>query len=149
MKTSRSLRSSAKAVNKSLTTSRVNDILTTMTESLSGAVDALVTNVRDLLDSSSPDVRLAALRHLAVGVDQLEKGVVAYTAKTNLMTWAEIGNVYEVSRQAVHRRFADATVLSPEGFEAFVAELEHDDDDEPVEALIKAAHQASLNVKIR
>jgi hypothetical protein len=43
---------------------------------------------------------------------------VLLDAQAEGMTWAEIGNVYGVSRQAAHRRFSDETVVPADYFDA-------------------------------
>ena len=40
------------------------------------------------------------------------------------MTWAEIGGVYGVSRQAAHRRFSDDTVVPADFFDALLRNLD-------------------------
>jgi hypothetical protein len=49
---------------------------------------------------------VSAAHHLALGIGALERDVVL-DAQESGMTWAEIGEVYGVSRQAVHRKFTD------------------------------------------
>lgn len=98
----------------------------------------LVKNVSDLLDSADPRTRVRAMSHLAAGVEELEKRVV-HEAHESGMTWNQIGNVYGVSRQAVHRRFAE-TVVPAEFFDELLAAL--DEPDEVVDTLARAAKQA-------
>lgn len=99
-------------------------------------VQTLVANVRDLLASPSARDRVRAVRHLAAGVEILERRIL-HDAQTSGMTWAEIGSVYGVSRQAAHRRFADETVVPADYFDALVKELE--EQAEVVPALAQAA----------
>jgi hypothetical protein len=86
-------------------------------------VDTLVTNVRDLLESPNARDRVRAVHHLAVGVDALQRQVLL-DAQSSGMTWAEIGNVYGVSRQAAHRRFSDDTLVPAGYFDAPLSDLE-------------------------
>jgi hypothetical protein len=99
-------------------------------------VDTLLTNVRDLLDSPNARVRVRAVHHLAAGVAGLERRVLL-DAHASGMTWAEIGDVYGVSRQAAHRRFSDETVVPPDVFDGLLKEL--DEEAEVVPALAQAA----------
>lgn len=98
----------------------------------------LVANVSDLLDSADQRARVAAVNHLATGIEQLERRVVL-EAHDSGMTWGQIGKVYGVSRQAVHRRFAE-TVVPEEGFDELLASL--DEPGEVVDALARAAKRA-------
>jgi hypothetical protein len=102
-------------------------------------VDTLVENVRDLLDSSGAPDRVRAVHHLAAGIKALERRVLL-DAQASGMTWAEIGSVYGVSRQAAHRRFSDETVVPADYFDALLKEL--DADGEVVAALARAADRA-------
>ena len=99
-------------------------------------VDTLLTNVRDLLDSPKARDRVRAIHSLAAGVAGLERRVLL-DAQASGMTWAEIGGVYGVSRQAAHRRFSDVTVVPADYFDGLLKEL--DDDGEVVPALAHAA----------
>lgn len=101
--------------------------------------DTLLTNVRDLLESPNARDRVRAVRHLATGVQALERRVLL-DAQAAGMTWAEIGSVYGVSRQAAHRRFSDETVVPADYFDALLKEL--DEDAEVVPALAQAAKRA-------
>lgn len=56
------------------------------------------------------------------------------------MTCAEIGNVYGVSCQAAHRRFAHETVISSDHFDELLKEL--DEPPQVVQALARAAKRA-------
>lgn len=58
-----------------------------------------------LLAHPAPMIRVMAVRLLMHGVHALEHRVVL-DAHGSGLTWAEIGDEYGVSRQAVHRRFA-------------------------------------------
>lgn len=111
------------------------------TDARSAADDlkTLVKIVSDLLDSTDQRTRVAAVNHLAAGVEQLEKRVV-HEAHESGMTWDQIGKVYGVSRQAVHRKFAE-TVLPAEFFEELLAAL--DEPGEVIDALARAAEQAN------
>lgn len=119
-----------------------------MAETLGESVDVLVSRVRASLDSSDPEERLTAMRQLALGVSFLERGVIADAAQSEL-TWAAIGSIYGVSRQAAHRKFSDDTVLTTAGFDAFLAELDADDEHEVSEPLLKAAYRASGSIQRR
>ena len=101
--------------------------------------ETLLVNVKDLLASSSPRDRVRAIHHLAVGVAALERQVLL-DAQASGMTWADIGAIYGVSRQAVHRRFADETVVPADYFDALVEDL--DSEPEVVPTLAQAAKRA-------
>lgn len=101
--------------------------------------DTLLTNVRDLLDSPNARDRVRAIHALAAGVEALERQVLL-DAQAAGMTWAEIGGVYGVSRQAAHRRFSDDTVVPADYFHALLKEL--DEPGEAVPALARAAKRA-------
>jgi hypothetical protein len=72
--------------------------------------NTLLANISELLDSPDPSVRVRAIHHLAAGVNTLERQVLL-DAQSAGLTWAQIGEVYGVSRQAAHRRFSDQTVV--------------------------------------
>ena len=112
--------------------------------SLADEVDALVTNVRELLGSSDPRDRGRAVHHLATGAGLLERQVL-HDAQASGMTWAEIGRIYGVSRQAVHRKFASDTVVPADFFDGLMKEL--DADPEVVPALARAAHRTQQATK--
>jgi hypothetical protein len=101
--------------------------------------DVLLTNVRDLLDSPNARDRVRAVHHLAAGVEGLERRVLL-NAQASGMTWAEIGSVYGVSRQAAHRRFSDETVVPADYFDELLKEL--DEGAEVVPALARAAKRS-------
>src|SRR5438309_277779 len=101
--------------------------------------DTLLKNVRDLLDSPDAYDRVRAMHHLAAGVGALERQVLL-DAQASGMTWAEIGEVYGVSRQAAHRRFSDETVVPADYFDALLQDL--DAQAEVVPALVQAAKRA-------
>jgi hypothetical protein len=101
--------------------------------------DTLLTNVRDLLDSPDARDRVRAIHALAAGVEVLERQVLL-DAQAAGMTWAEIGRVYGVSRQAAHRRFSDDTVVPAGYLDALLKDL--DDPGEVVPALARAAQRA-------
>ncbi len=88
-------------------------------------VDTLLTNIRDLLGSSDPKTRVRAIHHLVAGVDTLERQVLL-DAQSAGLTWAQIGEVYGVSRQAAHRRFSDETVVPSEFFDQLLEDLAED-----------------------
>ena len=98
--------------------------------------ETLLLNVKELLASSSPRDRVRGIHHLAVGVGALEKQVLL-NAQASGMTWADIGAIYGVSRQAVHRRFADETVVPADYFDALLEDLDGEPDVVP--ALAQAA----------
>lgn len=91
------------------------------------AVETLLTNSRDSLDSPTASQRVYAMNHLARGVELLERQVV-WEAQASGMSWAEIGRIYGVSRQAAHSRFANETVVPADYFDVILKEL-----DEPAE----------------
>lgn len=107
--------------------------------SFASTVDSLLSNVRDLLDSANARDRVRAIHHLAAGVGALERRVLL-DAQAAGMTWAEIGAVYGVSRQAAHRRFSDDTLVPADFFETLLDEL--DADPEVVPALSQAGKRA-------
>lgn len=63
------------------------------------------------------------------------------------MSWTEIGNVYGVSRQAVHRRFADETVVPADFFDELLASL--DEPPEVVPTLAEAGKRARHRFETR
>jgi hypothetical protein len=101
-------------------------------------LQTLVANVQDLLDSPNAHDRVRAVHHLATGIEVLERQILL-DAQASGMTWAEIGGVYGVSRQAAHRRFSDETVVAADFFEALLSDL--DDEAEVVPTLALAAKQ--------
>jgi hypothetical protein len=109
-------------------------------------VETLLKNVRDLLDSPNARDRVRAVHHLAAGVDALEHQVLL-DAQAAGMTWAEIGSVYGVSRQAAHRRFSDETVVPPDYFDALLEEL--DAEPEVAPALTQAARRVRRSATSR
>lgn len=117
------------------------------TDARSAADDlrALVTNVSDLLDSTDQRARVAAINHLAAGIEQLEKRVV-HEANESGMTWDQIGKVYGVSRQAVHRRFAE-TVVPTEFFDELLASLDQPAD--VIDTLARAAKRTDNSDEMR
>ena len=110
--------------------------MTTNQRDFSHVMDTLLTNVRELLDSANAGDRVRAIHVLAAGVEALERQVLL-DAQAAGMTWAEIGGVYGVSRQAAHQRFSDDTVVPADFFDALLNEL-----DEPGEAVPSLARAA-------
>ncbi|MGF1617054.1 MAG: hypothetical protein ACFCU2_04505 [Acidimicrobiia bacterium] len=113
--------------------------------SAADALKTLVTNLSDLLDSTDQHARVAAVNQLAAGIEQVEKRVVQEAHESG-MTWDQIGKVYGVSRQAVHRRFAE-TVVPAEFFEELLASL--DEPGEVVDTLARAAKRADSSDETR
>ena len=112
----------------------------------SHTIDTLLTNVRDLLDSPNARDRVRGVRHLATGTEMLERQVLL-EAQAAGMSWAEIGRVYGVSRQAAHRRFADETIVPSNFLDTLLQDL-----DEPAEAvpsLARAAERAQHTATTR
>ena len=135
-------------VSTMLTSELCQHIIDTMkTDARSAADDlkTLVTNMSDLLDSTDQHARVAAVNHLAAGIEQLEKRVVN-EANESGMTWDQIGKVYGVSRQAVHRKFAE-TVVPAEFFDELLASL--DETAEAVDTLARATKRADSSDKTR
>ena len=100
-------------------------------------VDELVSvleNARNLLASADPATSLRAARHLKEVAGKLED-CVASAAHDAGMTWAEVGAVYDMTRQSAHKRFASLPVASAEVFEWLLS----DERDEPAPALVAAA----------
>jgi hypothetical protein len=106
-------------------------------------VDVLVKTIRDLLDSPNAADRVRAVHHLATGIGALERRVLL-DAQGAAVTWAEIGAIYGVSRQAAHRRFSDETVVPTDYFDALLKEL--DTEPEIVPALARAAARRQARV---
>jgi hypothetical protein len=106
----------------------------------------LVRGVEHLLDSRTPHDRVRGVRCLAAGVDLLERRVVL-EAQAAGMTWSDIGQVYGVTRQAAHSRFANETLASPERFDSIVADLA--EPPQTIAALATAASRADELVKRR
>lgn len=121
------------------------DIMKTDARSAADDLKTLARNVSDLLGSTDQHVRIAAVNHLAIGIEQLEKRVV-HEAQESGMTWDQIGKVYGVSRQAVHRRFAE-TVVPAEFFDELLASL--DEQAEVVDTLARATKRADSSDKTR
>jgi len=106
-------------------------------------VETLLDDVRDLLDSANARDRVRAVHILATGIKSMEHRVL-FDAQASGMSWTEIGDVYGVSRQAVHRRFADETMVPSDYFDALLQEL--DEPPEVVPALARAAKRAQSDV---
>lgn len=113
--------------------------MTTRPNEFPKTVRTLLTNVEDLLESPDPRTRARAVHWLAAGVRGLERQVLL-DAQTSGMSWADIGDVYGISRQAAHRRFSDETVVASDFFDGLLADLESED--EPLPALAQAAKRA-------
>jgi hypothetical protein len=96
----------------------------------------LLTNIRDLLDSPDPGSRVTGVHHLVAGVQALERQVLV-DAQASGLTWAQIGDIYGVSRQAAHRRFSDDTIVPAGFFDQLLQDLDHDT--EAVPTLARAA----------
>lgn len=80
-----------------------------------------------------------AIRRLAEAIGILEEQVIADAHHAG-MSWTQIGQVYGVSRQAVHRRFASVDYVNPADFDQLLDHL--DDAPEVVPALQRAANRA-------
>jgi hypothetical protein len=106
--------------------------------SFAAIADTLLDNARDLLDSSDASTRVRGVYHLALAVEVLERQVLL-DAQSSGLTWAQIGEIYGVSRQAVHRRFSDETVVPPDFFDQLLQDDE--DDAEAVPTLARAANR--------
>ncbi len=100
--------------------------------------DSLVSRVRERLGSPDPRTRVRAIHRLAVGVEALERQGLL-DAQSSGVTWAQIGEIYGVSRQAAHRRFSDETVVPSGFFDQLLDEV--DDDRDIVPTLAKAARR--------
>ena len=85
--------------------------------------EALLKTVRDLLSSPDGRDRVGAVHHLALAVAALERQVLI-DAQASGVTWAEIGALYGVSRQAAHRRFSHETVVPADYFDALLQDLD-------------------------
>src|SRR4051794_30838519 len=103
------------------------------------AFDVLLTNVRDLLDSPNARDRVRAVHHVVEGAQAIERRVLL-DAHAGGMTWAEIGALYGVPRQAAHRRSADETIVPADYFERLIADLHAEP--EVVPSLARAAERA-------
>lgn len=98
--------------------------------------ETLLSNLLDLLDSPDPKTRVRAVHRLTAGVDTLERQVLL-DAQTSGLSWAQIGEIYGVSRQAAHRRFSDETVVPSDFFDRLLEDL--DEQGEVVPPLERAA----------
>jgi hypothetical protein len=114
--------------------------------------DVVSAAVRDLLGAMAERVgglpaedRVAAIRLLAEGFDVLEHQVV-FGANDDGVSWAQIGRLYGVSRQAAHHRFGNLTFVPSELFNSLMDDV---DDDEPIPALAEAMRRAAGAVKTR
>ena len=114
------------------------DNMQTQHRRFAAVADTLLTNICDLLDSPDPKSRVRAIHQLAAGVDTLERQVLL-DAQSAGLTWAQIGDVYGVSRQAAHRRFSDETVVPSDFFDQLLEDL--NDDLEVAPNLAKAAER--------
>lgn len=86
-------------------------------------IQPLFRTLRDLADSERPADRVALANLLAERVDLLTRHVVA-DANSAGLPWSEIGRILGISKQAAHQRFSTVTVVSPEVFDALLAEDE-------------------------
>ena len=102
----------------------------------------LLDNVGNLLENADPVTRLRALRRVVEGVELVEQCVVSEANQQGL-AWAKIGEVYGVTRQSAHKRFAGVPVASAEVF----AWLSANDEDEVGGAMGLAAARAVEVVK--
>jgi hypothetical protein len=100
------------------------------------SIETLVANVGEMLDSPNARERVMAIRHLAAGMEFLEHRVLL-DAQASGMSWTEIGSVYGVTRQSVHRRFADETIAPADFFDQLLKEL-----DEPAEVITTLSRAA-------
>lgn len=136
--------SHSEVVNIMLTRFRYVPILPNMEDTIDYTHSAAVLfeNVRDLLASGDPRTRIRAAAWFAQGVGLLEQRVVSEAHQSGL-SWAQIGDVYGVSRQAVHRRFSDTTYLTSESFDELLDDLASEP--EAVPSLSRAAARARRN----
>lgn len=118
------------------------DDVDTDEQDISEIAATLFGQVRHSLGSADAVDRLSAMRILVLGVERLERHAVR-DAQAAGLTWADIGEVYGVSRQAVHRRFADETVVPSDFFDELLSDL--DAPGVPVPALARAARRARRN----
>jgi len=107
-------------------------------------IELLVENVRDLLASSDPVSRVCAVKHLSTGMELIERHVIA-EANAEGASWAAIGQVYGVSRQSAHKRFATNHSVWPADF--FDTVFNADEEDEPNPAMMRGADRAAKIVK--
>lgn len=100
--------------------------------------EALLTDA-DQLGSDNPQERVSAIHRLIQAIGILEEQVIADAHHAG-MSWTQIGQVYGVSRQAAHRRFADVDYVNPADFDQLLDHL--DEAPEVVPALQRAADRA-------
>lgn len=108
-----------------------------MSTDLAHDFDLLLDNVRELLTSSDPRSRVRAVRHLAFGAHILERQALI-DAQGEGLSWADIGSLYGVTRQAAHRRFTTETVVPSEAFDELLDALDNEDGPLP-HALVQAS----------
>lgn len=73
-------------------------------------------------------------------VEAILERQVLLDAQAADMTWAEVGGVYGISRQAARRRFSDETAVPADYFDALLNDL--DAEANVVPALARAAERA-------
>lgn len=115
------------------------DDMQTQDREFTTVADRLLTSIREMLDSQDAKTRVRAIHHFAAGVEALERQVLL-DAQSSGLTWAQIGEVYGVSRQAAHRRFSDETVVPSDFFDQLLEDL--DEDGEVIPTLARAAKGA-------
>jgi hypothetical protein len=108
-------------------------------------VENLVDSTRYALGSDDPMRRVAAIRRLTTGMEILQDRIVLDAHDEDDMTWAAIGTVYGISRQAAHKRFSNESEWPAEAFDALLSE--NDDPVDPDHPLIRAAARAHRIVK--
>lgn len=108
-------------------------------------VEAVLEFVRPGLVSDDAVDRVRAAQVLSAAVELLERQVVA-DANAAGASWATIATVYGTSRQAVHQRFANESIVPAAFFDWLASQ---DDDEAPSPALARAAERADAIVKNR
>ncbi|MEX0831432.1 MAG: hypothetical protein WD358_09240 [Nitriliruptoraceae bacterium] len=112
---------------------------TTAASDYHSSAEALMCETTQLA-SADPQDRVAAIRRLAEAIGILEEQVIADAHHAG-MSWAQIGQVYGVSRQAAHRRFSNVAYVNPQDFDRLLDHL--DESPEVVPALQRAADRAN------
>jgi hypothetical protein len=77
--------------------------LTGMTTNFTRSARTLLANVESLLNGPNPRDRVRGVRHIALGVGDLERRVI-WNARDHGMTWEAIAQIYGTTRQAVQQR---------------------------------------------